>query len=105
MKNSNRKVSLSALMTGSVTGIVLLAILAALVFFIRLYEKSMEENAVTNSEQSVVQVMNTIESYTDGMKDDMELICRALQSDSEEQGGIHLEFCHDPQRCSGCHNL
>ena len=74
MKNSNRKVSLSALMTGSVTGIVLLAILAALVFFIRLYEKSMEENAVTNSEQSVVQVMNTIESYTDGMKDDMELI-------------------------------
>ena len=71
MKNSNRKVSLSALMTGSVTGIVLLAILAALVFFIRLYEKSMEENAVTNSEQSVVQVMNTIESYTDGMKDDM----------------------------------
>ena len=41
MKNSNRKVSLSALMTGSVTGIVLLAILAALVFFIRLYEKSM----------------------------------------------------------------
>ena len=62
MKNSNRKVSLSALMTGSVTGIVLLAILAALVFFIRLYEKSMEENAVTNSEQSVVQVMNTIES-------------------------------------------
>ena len=60
MKISNRKVSLSALMTGSVTGIVLLAILAALVFFIRLYEKSMEENAVTNSEQSVVQVMNTI---------------------------------------------
>ena len=58
MKNSNRKVSLSALMTGSVTGIVLLAILAALVFFIRLYEKSMEETAVTNSEQSVVQVMN-----------------------------------------------
>ena len=53
MKNSNRKVSLSALMTGSVTGIVLLAILAALVFFIRLYEKSMEENAVTNSEQSL----------------------------------------------------
>ena len=45
----------------------------------------MEENAVTNSEQSVVQVMNTIESYTDGMKDDMELICRALQSDNEEQ--------------------
>ena len=74
MKNSNRKVSLSALMTGSVTGIVLLAILAALVFFIRLYEKSMEENAVTNSEQSVVQGMNTIESYTDGMKDDLELI-------------------------------
>ena len=61
MKNSNRKVSLSALMTGSVTGIVLLAILAALVFFILLYEKSMEENAVTNSEQSVVQVMHTIE--------------------------------------------
>ena len=92
MKNSNRKVSLSALMTGSVTGIVLLAILAALVFFIRLYEKSMEENAITNSEQSVVQVMNTIESYTDGMKDDMELICRALQSDSEEQEAFISNF-------------
>ena len=88
MKNSNRKVSLSALMTGSVTGIVLLAILAALVFFIRLYEKSMEENAVTNSEQSVVQVMNTIESYTDGIKAEMELICRATTKNRRHSSRI-----------------
>lgn len=36
--------------------------------------------------------MNTIESYTDGMKDDMELICRALQSDSEEQEAFISNF-------------
>ncbi len=74
MKHSQKKVSLSVLMTALVTGLVLFSLIVAVVVFLRLYQKTMEENAVTGSEQSVVQVQNTVSDYVDDMRSVMAMI-------------------------------
>jgi len=66
--------SLSSIMSALVCVIVLLALLIALVVFVRIYQNSMEQNAITSSEQAVVQVKNTITSYTDDMSEIMTMI-------------------------------
>ena len=54
------RISLSMVMALIVTMLVLAVLLATLLFFIRLYQSSMEQNAVTTSEHAVVQVMNSV---------------------------------------------
>lgn len=68
------QISLSAIMSTLVCVIVLLALLTALAVFVRIYQNSMEQNAITSSEQAVVQVKNTIASYTDDMNEVMTMI-------------------------------
>ncbi len=75
------KGSLSAIMTSFVTLIVLIALLAALFIFLRLYQYSMEQNTVTGSKQSVVQVKNTLANYTQDMSDLMSMIQDRVCSD------------------------
>lgn len=68
------RISLSVIMSALVCVIVLLALVIAMVVFVRIYQRSMEQNAITTSEQAVVQVKNTITSYTDDMNEIMEMI-------------------------------
>ena len=77
---SRPKVSLSTIMTALVMMIVTITLLAVFYTFLRLYQKTMEQNAVTSSEQAVVQVQNTLTDYTDDMREIMRMIQRGVGS-------------------------
>lgn len=68
------RISLSFIMSALVSAIVLAALVIALLVFVRVYQNSMEQNAITSSEQAVVQVKNTVANYTDDMSEIMEMI-------------------------------
>ena len=86
------RISLSMVMALIVTMLVLAVLLATLLFFIRLYQSSMEQNAVTTSEQAVVQVMNTVENYTKDMADAMKLIAENIGKPEEERDEFFARF-------------
>ncbi len=87
MKRTNLKnrISLAAVMTGTVVVLVLTVLVTILLFFIRLYENSIEQNAVISSEQAVIQVMNTVETYTENMAQDMELLTQNMRKSDRER--------------------
>lgn len=66
--------SLSTIMTTLVVMIVFFATFLALFIFIKLYQRSMEQNAIVSSEQAVVQVQNTITNYTGDIQEIMKMI-------------------------------
>lgn len=74
LQKLQRQISLSVIMSALVCVIVLLALLTAMAVFVKTYQSSMEQNAITSSEQAVVQMKNTITSYTDDMSEIMEMI-------------------------------
>lgn len=73
-KHGKYKVSLSVIMTGLVVFIVMAASGIALVMFVQLYSNTMEQNAITSSEQAVLQVKNTVSNYTEDMEEIMSMI-------------------------------
>lgn len=79
VKKGTGSISLSAIMTAVVVVIVLAASVIAVGVFLRLYQNSMEQNAVTSSEQAVVQVQNTVTDYTEDMSAVMELIRSSME--------------------------
>lgn len=89
---TGNRISLSMVMALIVTMLVLAVLLATLLFFIRLYQSSMEQNAVTTSEQAVVQVMNTVENYTKDMADAMKLIAENIGKPEEERDEFFARF-------------
>ncbi len=68
------RVSLSTIMTTLVIGIILFAVVIVLVTLIKIYQVSMEQSAITSSEQAIVQVQNTITNYTEDIGEIMESI-------------------------------
>ncbi len=81
-------ISLSGIFTTLVTFIVLVTSIAVMLIFIRIYRRTMEENAVTGSEQTIVQVQNTLENYTNDMRSVMDII----QNNITEDGADRDEF-------------
>ena len=79
-----QRISLSGLFTVLVIAVVLVTSVVSLLTFVKLYRKDMEENAITSSEQAVVQVKNTVANYTEDMRDIMQMICENIQKDEEE---------------------
>ncbi|MDD6065254.1 MAG: sensor histidine kinase [Firmicutes bacterium] len=79
-----QRISLSGLFTVLVIAVVLVTSVVSLLTFVKLYRKDMEENAITSSEQAVVQVKNTVANYTEDMSDIMQMICENIQKDEEE---------------------
>ena len=94
MKKDRHKgrISLSAVMTCVVVGLVLTVLGSVLLFFIDLYQNSMEQNASIASEQAVVQVMNTVEDYTEGMAESMRLISVHMGRPREERDEFFQSF-------------
>lgn len=79
--------SLSAIFTCLVSGIVLLISIITILIFIGIYRDAMKQNAVTSSEQAVAQVENMVQSYIQDMQSVMESIKSSVQdvgADSEE---------------------
>lgn len=79
--------SLSAIFTCLVSGIVLLTSIITIIIFIGVYRDSMKRNAVTSSEQAVTQVENMVQSYVQDMGSVMGSIKRSVQdvgADREE---------------------
>ncbi len=87
-KIKEQKVSLSAVMTGLVVCIVLVACIIGVSIFSYVYVNSMEENAITSSEQAVSQVTRTVTNYID----DMTVIMDMVQATMEETEKERSEF-------------
>lgn len=85
-KSINGRFSLSDMFTALVMGIVMLSSIVSILTFAKIYRRDMEENAVTSSEQAVVQVKNTVDSYTEDMRAVMDMIQENIVLD-EENGG------------------
>lgn len=86
-KSRNRisgKFSLSGMFTFLVTVVVMMTSLAVLLTFIGIYREAMEQNAVTSSEQAVIQVKNTVANYTEDMSGLMDLIEDYIAEDERE---------------------
>ena len=86
------RISLSVMMTCVVIGLVLTVLGSVLIFFIDFYQNSMEQNAAITSEQAVVQVMNTVEDYTEGMAESMRLISVYMGKPAEERDEFFRSF-------------
>ena len=74
MKQKQRGISLPAVMTGLVSAIVAAVLGLALLVFMSVYIRTTVQMAMTNSQQSVVQVANTVEDYVEYIKQVMNSI-------------------------------
>ena len=79
-----QQISLSSLFVILVSVIVMITSVVSLLIFVNLYRNDMEQNAITTSEQAVVQVKNTVFNYTEDMSDIMQMICANIQKEEEE---------------------
>lgn len=82
-KREKRSISMTTLITLLVTGIVLMICVIVMFIFIQLFRQTMEQNAVTSSEQAVVQVKNTVGNYSDDMQEIMNMIRVNIMEDPE----------------------
>lgn len=87
MKKNKTKsgMSLSVMMTSVVVVLMLILLLCVLLFFIRLYESSIEQNAITSSEQATRQVVNTVENYVEDMAENMRLVAGHMGDEPAER--------------------
>lgn len=83
-----RKISLSTIMTAVLVVIVLLVCSVGITAYFRIYRTAIELNAATSSEQAITQVQNTLEDYTEGMNEIMEMI----RINMEQEESIRKEF-------------
>ena len=90
-EKEKRGLSLSLIFTLLVVAIVLLTSIITILVFTQIYRKGVERNAVTSSEQSVVQVQNMVESYTR----DMEEVLGTIRTSFQLQGTDPGEFIQD----------
>ncbi len=84
-KVKERSVPLSAVMTGLVVCIVLIACCIGVVIFVYFYVNSMEQNAITSSDQAVSQVVNMLTDYTEDMSGIMEMVRKNVEEPEDEQ--------------------
>lgn len=92
-KNEETKwnISISGLFIPMVMTIVLISSIAAILIFVQIYRAGMEQSAVTSSSQISGQVEDTVEDYTNGMQDIMNMILKNLDINTEEKN----EFIHN----------
>ena len=84
-KQKQRGISLPAVMTGLVSAIVAAVLGLALLVFMSVYIRTTVQMAMTNSQQSVVQVANTEEDYVEDMKQVMNSISASYKKTLEER--------------------
>ena len=80
-----KKITLSHIITLLVVTLVSIIIISAAFAFLSIYVSSMEESAMTSSEQAVVQVSNAVGNYIDDMKEIMTIIEQSYELGKEER--------------------
>lgn len=80
--------SLPAIMTYVVMGIVGIAVLLSMAIFMMVYNDSMQQNAITTSDQAVVQASNAVGSYIGDMYEVMDHITNYYKMESEEKDNM-----------------
>ena len=89
-----RRISLSSVMTCLVVCIVLVACISGIAIFVNFYEDSVEQNAITNSDQVVSQVENMVTNYTKDMSEIMELVSVNMNESEEERNDFFENLVH-----------
>lgn len=79
------KISLTMIVTASVVFIVLLVCCVSVVTYFRIYQVSIEQNAVTNSEQAVAQVQFMMEDYLKTINETMEMIRENMKKEESDK--------------------
>lgn len=103
-----RQLSLSAIMNCLVVGIVAGALCVALLIFLSVYTRSVNQIAMTNSEQAVAQASGTVENYTTDMQEIMASIEASYHLETQERrtameamvrmrSDVVAVFCYDRQ--------
>lgn len=77
------QISISQIFIYMVMVIVLVSSVTAILIFIEIYKNAMEQSAVTSSEQTSVQVLNTVENYTSDMQGVMNMILENMDNSIE----------------------
>ena len=85
MKQKKMGMSLSCIMTALVSGIVAVVLGLALFGFLSVYIRSSVQMAMTSTQQSVLQVANTVEDYVDDMRNVMNSISLSYRQTPEER--------------------
>ena len=75
-------ISISGVFIAMVMGIVLISVVAATLIFVQIYRNAMEQSAVTSSSQSCEQVQNTVENYTQDMRNILERIVARMRHEN-----------------------
>ena len=91
-KLNNKKVSLSAVLTMLVVGIVLVACTICVGASVQYYRKYVEANAITSSNQAVSQVHKMISNYTDDMNEVMEMIRENISQEDNGQDDFYASL-------------
>ncbi|MFP3155929.1 sensor histidine kinase [Lachnospiraceae bacterium ZAX-1] len=86
------RISTSGLFTVLVTSIVVAVSFMSLLTFIKIYRDAMEENAITNSEQAVVQVKNTVDNYTEDISLALDMIHENISNNQKDSGEFLKRF-------------
>ena len=82
-KRIRKPLSLSSVMTYAVVCLVFVACVIGVTVFARMYRNSVEQNAITNSNQVVTQVENMISNYIDDMSGIMEMVQLNMNAENE----------------------
>lgn len=77
--------SISRVFIDLVMAVVLVSSVTAILIFVRIYKNAMEQSAVTAGEQACVQVVNTVENYTNDMQGVMNMILKSMTKSEEEK--------------------
>ena len=94
IKIRERRISLSSVMTCMVACIVLLACISGVAIFAYFYENSVEQNAVTNSDQVVSQVENMVTNYINDMSNIMEMVRVNMNKTEDERNDFFQNLIH-----------
>ncbi len=93
-REGRKSISLSSVMTGLVVCLVSIAFICGVSIFTNIYYNSVEQNAITNSEQVVSQIENMISSYIDDMGQAMDMVCVNIYSSDEDRDDFFNSLIH-----------
>ena len=87
-----RQVSLTASIVVLVTCVVFLVSIVEIFAFMHIYRQAMDRNAITSSEQSVVQVKNMITTYLTDMNEIMDNVQTNIRKNEKEQNDYFMNL-------------
>ncbi len=91
-KPAGQRHSLSRLMVLVISGVVAAVSAMIMLIYAAVYNRTLIQNAMVNSEQTVTQVEVTVDNYLSGMKESLDIICAELAADTAAEGDGVIEL-------------